>query len=154
MRTLLSALLIIAAQVWWIGSAIAQSESSDMLNVLFDEVEKIIIDQYYKEHEEEEDSDEGKQGGKKKGKKKKGKSKELPPGLAKKEELPPGLAKQLERNGTLPPGLAKRDLPENLEARLPETEPGYERVIVGNDVVLIEKATNVVKDIIKDVLQN
>ena len=51
-------------------------------------------------------------------------------------------------------GLAKRDLPEDLEARLPEPEPGYERVVVDNDVVLIEKATNIIKDIIKDVLKN
>ncbi|MEE9196375.1 MAG: hypothetical protein V3U44_11070, partial [Alphaproteobacteria bacterium] len=43
-----------------------------------------------------------------------GKSKQLPPGLAKRQTLPPGLAMQIRRNGTLPPGLAKRNLPLGL----------------------------------------
>jgi len=82
---------------------------------------------------------------------KKGKSGEMPPGLAKKESLPPGLEKQLQRNGTLPPGLAKRDLPSGLEARLPK-RMGQKRLIVGNDVVLIERATGLILDILENVL--
>jgi Ni/Co efflux regulator RcnB len=73
----------------------------------------------------------------------------LPPGLAKKETLPPGLQKQVERGGTLPPGLAKRDLPASLSARLGAPAEGTERVIAGTDVVLIEKATGVVLDILR-----
>jgi hypothetical protein len=76
----------------------------------------------------------------------------LPPGLAKKESLPPGLAKQLEKNGTLPPGLAKRSLPEGLEKKLPPTSKGQERIIVGGDVVLLEKATGKILDIVRDVV--
>lgn len=91
---------------------------------------------------------------KNKNKKKKGKggSDTLPPGLAKKNRLPPGLAMQLERGGSLPPGLAKRDLPADLESRLPRRPKGQERVIVGNDVVLVERATGIIIDVIKDVL--
>jgi len=82
----------------------------------------------------------------------KGSSKGLPPGLAKRDKLPPGLAKQLERNASLPPGLQKRALPSKLEAELPPPQTGTERVIVGNDVVLINTATNVVLDIIRGVM--
>ncbi len=84
--------------------------------------------------------------------KRKGKKKGLPPGLAKRDKLPPGLQKQLERNGKLPPGLQKRALPSDLEAKLPPSREETERVIINQDVVLIEKATNTVLDIIKGVL--
>ena len=84
--------------------------------------------------------------------KRKGKKKGLPPGLAKRDKLPPGLQKQLEKNGKLPPGLQKRALPSDLEAKLPPSREGTERVIVNQDVVLIEKATNTVLDVIKGVL--
>jgi hypothetical protein len=100
---------------------------------------------------EAEDRSRGARGRRAKGPRGKGKSEELPPGLAKKDELPPGLAKQLRERGTLPPGLAKRDLPEDLEAKLPEPESEQERVIVDDDVVLIDKETRTVIDIIEDV---
>jgi len=83
---------------------------------------------------------------------KKDKHKGLPPGLAKKEKLPPGLERQLQRNGTLPPGLAKRELPPDLEQQLPEPAEGFERTIVENTVVLVEKATGRIADIIEDVI--
>jgi hypothetical protein len=78
-----------------------------------------------------------------------GKGKGGPPGLAKRDSLPPGLA----RRETLPPGLATRDLPADLEEQLPPPPAGYERQIVGDSaVVLIDKATGKVADIIKDIL--
>lgn len=98
----------------------------------------------------------GDAGASKRGKNKaktKGKSKQMPPGLAKKEELPKGLAQHLERHGTLPPGLAKRNLPGDLDARLPPTGPGQERVIVDNDVVLVQRTTGRILDIIRDVVR-
>lgn len=82
----------------------------------------------------------------------KGKSKKTPPGLAKRASLPPGLQKQLDKNGTLPKGLAKRELPSELESQLPPEKQGTDRVVAGNDVVLIHKATGVVLDILKDVI--
>lgn len=91
----------------------------------------------------------GKKGGKKG---KHGKKKGLPPGLAKKETLPPGLSKHIEKNGTLPPGLAKRNLPDDLEKKLASRSKDHERIIVDNDVVLIEKATGKVLDVLKDVM--
>jgi hypothetical protein len=72
----------------------------------------------------------------------------LPPGLAKKETLPPGLRKQLRKNGTLPPGLAKRNLPYELEERLSQVPGGYVRLRVGGDIILMNKTTEVIVDII------
>lgn len=74
--------------------------------------------------------------------------KSLPPGLAKRDTLPPGLAMQLERNGRLPPGLDGRALPADLESRLPK-RAGTKRVILDNDVVLIEEGTRVILDILR-----
>ncbi|MBT3765694.1 MAG: hypothetical protein HOB79_17045 [Rhodospirillaceae bacterium] len=81
----------------------------------------------------------------------KGRGKGLPPGLAKRGKLPPGLARKLEKNGELPPGLQKRSLSKELEAKLPPAQVGTERKVVGNDVVLLNRTTNVVLDIIRDV---
>ena len=80
---------------------------------------------------------------------KKGKSGDLPPGLAKRDELPPGLQKQLEKNGQLPPGLQKRDLPDSLESRLSNLPDSLERIIVGEDVLLIERGVGLILDIMK-----
>lgn len=85
--------------------------------------------------------------------KNKGKSKGLPPGLAKRESLPPGLQKQLDEKGRLPHGLAKRDLPDDLAAKLPKRPDDQSVVVVDADVVLIDKATGVILDVLKDVVR-
>lgn len=64
--------------------------------------------------------------------------------------LPPGIAKNLERGKPLPPGIAKRNLPHDLKRALPDIHDGYESVIVGNDVVLVEIDTGKIADIITD----
>ena len=76
----------------------------------------------------------------------------MPPGLAKRDSLPPGLARHLEKYGTLPRGLELRGLPEQLEARLPDPGPGRKRVVVDDDVLLIETRTGKVLDILIDVI--
>lgn len=68
--------------------------------------------------------------------------------------LPPGIAMKLERGGRLPPGIAKRDLPADLQSRLPNRTDGTIRQVVGNDVVLIEKGTEIILDVIRDVVRN
>lgn len=80
----------------------------------------------------------------------------LPPGLAKRGgNLPPGLEKHLERNGTLPPGLQKKlqPCPVALERQLPPLEPGYGRGVIGAHLVIYNLSTNVVVDIMKDVVR-
>lgn len=68
--------------------------------------------------------------------------------------LPPGIAMKLERGGSLPPGIAKRDLPPDLTSRLPKRTDGAIRQIVGEDVVLIQKGTEVILDIIRGAAKN
>ena len=80
--------------------------------------------------------------------------KNLPPGLAKRRRLPPGLERQLYTNGSLPPGLEKRlhPLPLDLERRLPELPKGVVRVVIGVDVVLLDRNSNRILDIVRKVL--
>ena len=118
------------------------------VQVIFTPEERTIIKQYYsREIVEKAWEAEGK--GKAKGKGKQG----LPPGLAKREKLPPGLQKQLQRNGTLPPGLQKKlePLPEAVEVRLKPLPPDHVRVVVGTDVLILDKTTQKILDIIRDV---
>lgn len=61
--------------------------------------------------------------------------------------MPPGLA----MNGRLPPGIAKRQLPPALVAQLPPPPKGFERVIVDNDILLVEIVTQVIHDVVTDV---
>ena len=78
----------------------------------------------------------------------------LPPGLAKRGDLPPGLQKQLQKNGQLPPGLQKRvePLPVELSRQLPPLPEHWERVVVERDVILLDRRTNRILDIIEDVI--
>ena len=85
---------------------------------------------------------------------KKQKQKGLPPGLAKRGgNLPPGLQKQLDKTGRLPPGLQKRlePLPDDLDRRLPRLPEHWERVILERDVILIDRRTQRILDIIENV---
>lgn len=133
-----------------------------LMNVVFTELERQIMTDYFgverspeREDGASEDRDRGDRKQTKKAKrhkKGKGKKRGLPPGLAKKKRLPPGLARHLERRGKLPPGLAKRELPQRLETTLPDPWPGTERKIVGNDVVLLEKGTDLILDVLRDVI--
>lgn len=164
--------LIVAVFLLFAVSALAQTSSGAMQqdNPVFRDIEKRIIGDFFgralgqAKSEEDEDENEGEdddkgsrgksdKGGKDKSAKgAKGKSGQMPPGLAKRDRLPPGLAKKLARGEPLPPGLAKRDLPADLEAALPKPGEGQERVIAGEDVVLIEQATGRVLDILEGVL--
>lgn len=69
----------------------------------------------------------------------------LPPGLAKRGgHLPPGLAKR----DRLPPGLDGDALPPELERRLSRLPSSYLRVRIGQDIVLMDRNTRVVLDVV------
>ncbi len=111
----------------------------------FNEFEKQMIKKYFSDNKyiRYVEDDDGSYSDKHKGKEKsknKGKNK----------GLPPGIAKNLQRGKPLPPGIAKRNLPPGLDSSLPERHHGYERIIVGNDVVLVEIDTGEIADIITD----
>ena len=135
--------------------------AKEMGDIVFKEVEKRAIEEFFgKQAAKAAEGDDGDKKGKKKKKKKKakkskakGRGKGLPPGLAKRDSLPPGLQKRLEKHGSLPPGLAKRDLPGDLEKKLPKVPEGLERVLAGDSVVLLEKATGKILDVIEGVLR-
>ncbi len=134
-------------------SNVGEEIAKGAVHIVFTEMEKKVIREYFEDPAYggyTEETRKSRQGGGKKGKKN---NKGMPPGLAKRKELPPGLQRQLERNGTLPPGLQKKALPSDLQTRLPREHRGYERVIVDTDVLLVEIATGVIRDVIQDVLK-
>ncbi|HLO77510.1 MAG TPA: anti-virulence regulator CigR family protein [Magnetospirillum sp.] len=67
------------------------------------------------------------------------------------DSLPPGIRKKVARGKPLPPGIAKR-FPDDLRATLPP-RPGYDYRVVGADVLLVEIATGVIVDVVKDILR-
>jgi len=147
MRFLLSLSFIFAfALAAPLNPALAQKlpTAKEMGDVIFKEVEKRAIEEFFGKK-----AADAVTGGKKGKKAKKGKGR----GRGRGGGLPPGLQKQLERNGTLPPGLAKRELPPGLQKKLGAAPPGTERVIAGNDMVLLEKATGKILDVITGVLK-
>ncbi|KAA5605273.1 hypothetical protein F1188_11945 [Roseospira marina] len=76
--------------------------------------------------------------------------KPLPPGLARRRgHLSPDIAR---RGGVMPPGVRSYALPWELAERLPPPQAGFERVIVGRDVLLIERTTGLIADVLRDVL--
>ena len=68
--------------------------------------------------------------------------------------LPPGIAKNLGRGKPLSPGIAKQVLPIALVNTLPPVPEGYARIIVAGKILLVEIATQVITDVITDVLLN
>lgn len=73
------------------------------------------------------------------------------------EALPPGIAKNVQRGKPLPPGIAKRSLPSDLSGRLRERNPSIgdvvDAVIVGDDVAIVDAASGVVVEILKDIVR-
>lgn len=99
---------------------------------VFSEVERQIIAEYFHKH------------GHSSGKKGKGKGKS--------GGLPPGIAKNLQRGKPLPPGIAKQHFPAGLIDLLPPAPRGYERIIAGGKVILVEVATQIIHDVLVDVV--
>ena len=132
-RSFLMFVLMAAASVWNLKPVTAL-DTNRVERFLLEE--RRIIEEYYH-------------------KSKKAKQKGLPPGLAKRGgNLPPGLQKQLDKNGRLPPGLQKRlqPLPVDLDRRLPRLPEHWERVVLERDIILIDRRTERILDIIEDVI--
>lgn len=74
---------------------------------------------------------------------------DLPPGLAKRDRLPPGLERQLVVRGTLPPGLQKKmqPCPRELEMMLPPPPPNYVHVVIGGNLVLVNRLNFQIADV-------
>ena len=98
-------------------------------HIVFGSTEISIIREYFHEHEY-------KNTHKKKGEK----------------SLPPGIARNLGRGKPLPPGIAKQVLPTGLLNQLPPAPRGFERLIVDGKVLLVEIATQVIHDVLEDLI--
>jgi len=70
---------------------------------------------------------------------------ELPSGLAQTQPLPPGSEQQIHKNGILSASLAKRAqaLPLACESQLPKIPPNIERVILNQQVLLLDSQSRV-----------
>jgi hypothetical protein len=124
--------LVYAALLGLLLACSAQSAAVELsIEVVFGSDEIAIIHGYYRDHHDEHNN------------KNKGKGK---------NSLPPGIAKNLQRGKPLPPGIAKRSLPAGLLAALPPAPHGYERIIAAGKVLLVEIATQVIHDILEDVV--
>lgn len=142
----------------------ASTAGQRILEHVFSETEKALIREYYGAtegktmheqcpHEGKSKCKKCKHHGHKKHGDKHGKKENCPHGAMKaKGHLPPGLEKHIRRNGQLPPGLEGRALPPGLAKRLPAPAAGTQRRIVGNDIVLVDTATQVILDVIRNVM--
>ena len=137
-------ILLILTFLFAVSVPPVEAQTSDVAGEAFSAIEKKIIEDFFGEQAADAVS-----GGNKNKKNKKNKNAK---NKGKSGELPPGLQMQLEKNGRLPPGLAKKELPPGLAKRLGSTRTGLERLIIDDDVVLVEEATGIVYDIIKDVV--
>lgn len=133
-QQLLMILLVAATSLVGCATTVATSgrvvirDENISIGIVFTDRDRQMIHRYYQSHRHS--------------------RRKLPPGLAKKGRLPHGLAKR----DRLPPGLAKRSLPADLESSLSPLSKGYIRVIVGSDVVIMDRNTMVVFDIYRDVV--
>ena len=127
MRT---AILTFVSALWLLPLGAGTARADVGIGVEFSEDEIRIIAAWYRENG---DRSRGQGGGKKKG-------------------LSPGIAKNLARGKSLPPGIARQSLPAGLSAALPTPPRGFERVVVDGRVLLVEIATQVIHDVLTDVV--
>ena len=133
------------------GPAWAQVPMKGDVHISFGDDEQKAIKDYYGREIIEKAQEKAEKEGKGHGK---GKKKGLPPGLAKQNKLPPGIAKQLERGAVLPADLERemRPLPRDLEIKLkPLSSPNQVRVTVGTDILIMDKETRKILDVMRDV---
>ena len=115
-----------------VGSPMSPAYADMRVGIEFTKDEIRIITAWYSDHASDSHKA-GKGGGKSKG-------------------LPPGIAKNLAAGKALPPGIAKQHLPTRLVSALPPPPRGYERVIVDGRVLLVEVATQVIHDVLTDLV--
>jgi Ni/Co efflux regulator RcnB len=101
------------------------------VNVHFGDHERIVVHDYYDEHE------------------RKG---HCPPGLRKKHNgcMPPGQAKKWHRGRPLPREVIYHDLPPRIIVEIGAPPAGYKYVRVAADILLIAVGTGIVVDAIED----
>ena len=121
-----------------VGGTTLPTSAQSVADIIFTGIERALIQEYY--------GSVGLPGGSSVGR-------GLPPGLQRQLErtgsLPPGLERQLYRNGTLPPGLQTQALPYELIGLLPRRDDRFEILRINNEILLVERATRLILDIIR-----
>ena len=126
MKRIIAVVTIVVVSLFNLQSPVAADVG---VSVVFTSDEIRIISAWYRDHESAASRRNGK-----------GKSK----------DLPPGIAKNLVRGKPLPPGIANQYLADGLRQTLPAPPSGYERIIVDGKVLLVEITTRVIHDILTD----
>ena len=124
---------IAAALILFLSTPLVAAEVG--VQVVFSDGEASIIRAYYRDHAAPQN----------------GKGNGMGMGKAGKS-LPPGIARNLQRGKPLPPGIAKQVLPTGLIHLLPPPPHGFERVILAGKILLVEVATQVIHDVLEDVI--
>jgi hypothetical protein len=124
---LLLAIMLLAIPL----ASFGQSPAERVAHATFTVAEREIIRQYFEQHREHykpRSRGRGRDGG-----------------------LPPGIARNLARGKPLPPGIA-RQFPDRLASELPPSPDGFERIYIDDRVLLVEIGTQLVHDILSDLL--
>ena len=67
--------------------------------------------------------------------------------------LPPGIARKLERGRPLPPGIAKKVAPVELRQRVPVCMNGWECILAGADMLILDAVHGTIADIVRGVVR-
>ncbi len=67
--------------------------------------------------------------------------------------LPPGIAKKLARGKPLPPGIAKTMAPIELRQRVPACMNGWECILAGADMLILDAVHGTIADIVRGVVR-
>ncbi|UKJ72115.1 hypothetical protein [Azospirillum brasilense] len=67
--------------------------------------------------------------------------------------LPPGIAKKLARGQPLPPGIAKKVAPVELRQRVPVCMNGWECILAGADMLILDAVHGTIADIVRGVVR-
>ncbi len=114
-------------------SSTSQGQSGDAgtINISFNEQQRHVIDNYYREEFQ---------------------SGHCPPGLAKKKNgcMPPGQAKKWKKGAPLPHDVIYYDLPAEVVVQLGIPPEGYRYVRVASDILLMAVGTGMIVDAIQD----
>ncbi len=66
------------------------------------------------------------------------------------KDMPKGMTNKLKRGGALPPGIKKTRLPTKLASKLPKRPKNQEYALIDDDIVLIDKKTEIIIDLLQD----
>lgn len=67
--------------------------------------------------------------------------------------LPPGIAKNVARGKPLPPGIAKKQAPPALIQQVPACRSGWECILLGADLLILDAVHGVVRDVVRNVVR-